>query len=138
MTEFTKPLPHTDQPLTAPYWEGTSKGELKIKKCQSCGSMQFPPREMCKHCHSQDFDWVAASGKASLFTFSPTLTPAHPAFADDAPYAVVIVDLEEGPRMLGMATNVAFEDLQVGMPMQPVFHKVNDDVTLVYWEPAAA
>ena len=136
MTELKKPLPHTDEPLMATYWQATNNGELKVRKCQSCGSLQFPAREMCIHCHTQDFDWVPVSGKAKLFTLSPAITPAYPAFADDSPYTIVIVDLEEGPRMLGWAVNVAAEDLEIGMPMQPVFHKASEEVTLVFWEPA--
>lgn len=137
MTEFKRPLPHTNEPLTAEYWQATNNGELKIRKCQSCGSLQFPPREMCIHCHTQDFDWITVSGNAKLFTLSPSITPSFPAFKDDAPYTIVIVELEEGPRMLGWAANIEADQLEIGMPMQPVFRKVNDDVTLVDWEPAA-
>lgn len=132
MTVLPKPLPDVSNPLTAPFWASTKNGDLKIPKCKSCGNYQFPPREMCAHCQSLEFDWVTSSGEGKLVTYCVINRPPHPAFQDDVPYAIVVVELSEGVRMLG-ASKVPVDELKIGMAMAAEMNKVNEDVTLVNW-----
>jgi len=94
----SKPTPQAS-PETLPFWEGCEAGELRLQRCQSCEKHYFPPRPFCPRCLSTDVVWDGVSGRARLHTYVINHRPA-PGFEDDAPYAVAIVELEEGPRMM--------------------------------------
>lgn len=96
-------------PETLPYWEAANQGELLIQRCRSCEKPFFYPRLACPGCGSKEVVWVRASGRATLHTYLVNHRPA-PGFEDDAPYAIAVVELEEGPRMM---TNI------VGLPNTP-------------------
>ena len=93
-----KPVPRPT-PETAPYWEGAKRGELVIQACRSCSQHYFYPRPACPHCGSADVEWVRASGRGRLHTYVINHRPA-PGFEEDAPYAIAVVELEEGPRLM--------------------------------------
>ena len=94
-----KPDPIAD-PGSAPYWEGLKSGKLLLKSCNACGMMHFYPRELCPHCYSDDLDWKEAKGTGEIYSYTVAHRAAGPAFTDDVPYAVAVVTLDEGPRML--------------------------------------
>jgi uncharacterized OB-fold protein len=96
-------------PETAPYWEGANRGELRIQRCNGCRQYFFYPRAHCPRCSSPDVTWEVASGRATLHTYLINHRPA-PGFEPDAPYAIAVVQLEEGPRLM---TNI------VGIPNTP-------------------
>ncbi len=127
-----KPLPTID-PGTAPYWQALARGKLLLKSCRSCGKPHFYPREVCPHCFSDDLEWVEASGRGEIYSFTVAHRPAGPAFADDVPYVIAIVELAEGPRMMTWILNdpeaVA---IAKAVRLKPV--KVTDEVTLPMFE----
>ena len=109
-------------PETAPYWEAANRGELKIQYCNTCAQHFFYPRAACPRCGSTDVSWVRASGRATLHTYLINHRPA-PGFEEDAPYAIAIVELEEGPRMMTNIVGVANtpEELELDMPLEVRF-----------------
>jgi uncharacterized OB-fold protein len=132
MTE--RPLP-TITPETRHFWEGTRAGELRLQKCGACDSVYFPPRPFCPRCASREVAVFRASGRATLYSYV-IHHRAAPGFVP--PYSIAVVQLEEGPRMM---TNVVDtpqtpEALQLDMPLQVVFQRVNDDITLPLFRPA--
>ena len=134
MAAYDKPLPDVTDPAMAPFWEGTKKHELSVRKCKKCGEYQWPPRVWCSNCHSFDFDWVKVSGKGNLHTYTVVSRAFHPAFLE-VPYGVAIVRLDEGVQMIGKAVGIKPEDLKIGMPMKAAFSDVTEEVTLVNWKP---
>jgi hypothetical protein len=84
---------------------------------------------MCPECNSTDFEWARSGGRGSVFTWTVVARALHPAFAADVPYAPVIVEMEEGPRLLA-TVDCAPEELEVGMPLEVFFEEVTPDVTL--------
>lgn len=93
-------------PETAPFWEGTAVGELLIQRCESCSTHFFYPRLSCPQCGSVNVPWVKASGRARLHSYLITHRPAA-GFEDEGPYAIAVVELEEGPRMMSNIVGVA-------------------------------
>jgi uncharacterized OB-fold protein len=83
-----------------PFWDGVAAEELRLPWCLDCGKAHFPPRPFCPHCWSDSIEWRQASGRGSLYTY--TLVQANPpsAFVDVLPYAIGVIDLEEGVRMM--------------------------------------
>ncbi|MFQ5668578.1 MAG: Zn-ribbon domain-containing OB-fold protein, partial [Candidatus Binatia bacterium] len=93
------PLPSTDDPVDAPFWEATRRGELAVQRCTICGMRRFPPRPMCPACESFDHTWQAMSGKGRVWSFAVPHPPLLPAFEALAPYNVILVELEEDPSI---------------------------------------
>lgn len=135
MFQIEKPLPAINED-TQPYWEGTRQGELRAQRCRSCGHLWLPPAILCPKCLSEDVEWERLSGRGTVYTFIIVHRPAHPAFLDDAPYNVAIIELDEGIRMHSSIVECANEDLLIGMPVEVVFDKINDNVTLPRFRPA--
>jgi len=126
-------LPHP-QPddVTQPFWDGIAAGRLRLQRCRACGRHVFYPRAVCPHCTSGELEWVDASGRGSVYSFS-VVHRAPPGFAADAPYAVALVDLDEGVRMMTRLVDVALDDLAIGQPVEVV---VEGDPALPYFRPA--
>lgn len=83
------------------FYAHLASGELHMQHCNSCGANQMYPRRRCISCYSADLGWQKASGKGKLLTFTVVRAAAPTAFANDLPYALGIVKLEEGPQLLG-------------------------------------
>ena len=128
------PLPEPT-PETEHFWAGTKAGELRLQRCNACQVTYFPPRPFCPQCISREVEVFKASGSATLYSYVINERP-HPAF--DGPYAIAIVQLEEGPRMMTNLVNVEQtpEALVLDMPLQVVFEPITDDISLPYFQPA--
>jgi uncharacterized protein len=132
MTDKPVPVP---TPETQPFWDGCAAGELRIQRCPDCGPY-FYPRPVCPSCGSAAVEWFTASGRATLYSYVINHRAA-PGFADDAPYAIAVVQLEEGPRMM---TNIVGlpatpEALVLDMPLQITFEP-RGNVSLPQFKPA--
>lgn len=117
------------------FWEGTQQGKLWIQECPECGHRQFYPRNICTACGASP-DWLEASGRGTLYTFSIVRQYLLPPFKDMLPYVTAMVDLEEGVRMLTNLVDCDLEAVKIGMPLQVKFVKARDDLTVPYWRPA--
>jgi uncharacterized OB-fold protein len=125
-----------EHPIPAPtlhpdnegYWEGVKRQELLLQQCKACGNWLHPPRPMCPQCRSLDRAWVPSKGKGTVYTWVVYPESPHPGFK--APYAVVVVELEEGVRLVSNLVGVAPEDVFIGMPVEVVFDQVAEEVVL--------
>ncbi len=120
--ETQKPVPET-QPWSERFWEGTKEGKLLIQVCKDCKSRIFYPRKYCPECWSGNLDWMQASGRARIFTFSTAYGMVEPKFMDELPYTIAYVDLEEGVRMMTRIVECRPEDLRFGMEVEVLFHE---------------
>jgi uncharacterized protein len=93
------PRPERDA-LNSPYWEALERGELTYQSCVSCGHHWLPARSECPDCLSDNWRWERASGGAKLISWVVYHMAYHPAFEERLPYAVAIVELDEGPRLI--------------------------------------
>jgi len=116
---------------TAYFWEGTAVGELRIQKCNACGELRHPPGPMCPTCHAHDRGYVVASGKGTVFSFLVHHAPQLPGKA--LPATLALIELEEGLRMIGEVQG-GREDIAIGAPVQVVYEKIDDELTLAQWE----
>ena len=134
MTAMRFDLPQPDLE-TQPFWDATREGRLLIKHCNACGEYHFYPRPFCPKCWSDDVEWVEASGRATLYTWSVVHRNDLPPFGERVPYVAAVVDLAEGPRMMTNVVDCEFDALAVGMDLEAVFHPISDDVTIVQFRP---
>jgi uncharacterized protein len=85
--------------FTQPFWQGLDEGRLLSMRCKSCGQQSFPPRNLCRGCWSTSLEWVELSTGGKLYSFT-RIHVAPQAFRSDAPYAIGIIDLDNGPRLM--------------------------------------
>lgn len=138
-------LPDIDDPDAAPFWQGAARGELLFQRCADCGSGRFRPRPFCPRCASGRFDWVAAGGGGTVWSWVVVHPPTLPAFAALAPYPVGVVALDEDPqlRMVGnivvdanaAINSVPLEKLRIGLPLRVAFRRVNEEIWMPCWVP---
>ena len=129
-----KPIP-TPTLETAPYWESCRRHQLRIQQCSNCMSYQFFPRIYCSKCFSEEIEWVDASGRAKVLSFTVVRHPVSPAYAAKIPYVVGLVTLEEGPQMMTNIVECAPEEVWIGMPVEVVFEDWNDQISIPQFRP---
>ena len=114
-------------PETQPFWDGCAAGELRIQRCMDCAKPYFYPRPVCPACSSVAVEWFTASGRATLYSYVINHRPA-PGFEPDGPYAIAVVQLEEGPRMMTNLTGIPNtpDDLVLDMPLWVTFCQRGD------------
>jgi hypothetical protein len=111
-------------PTPSRYWrEIPQRYRLEAGKCLNCGYIAFPPRLVCPRCQSRKFETIILPDTGKILTYTIIRVPPHP-FADQAPYAVGIVELEDHVRLMGQIVDCPFEDLKIGKRMKIEFRKV--------------
>lgn len=112
---------------STPFWEAVRAHRLDLQRCSDCGRYRMPPRPMCAHCRSQASEWVTASGRGRVHSWVTYHESPHPAF--EAPYSVLLVDLDEGVRVVSSPVGIAPEELEIGLPVSVEFEDVDDNLT---------
>ncbi len=134
---MTTPLPAPRiGPDGAAFWQGANRGELLLQRCTDCGRARYFPSLVCPDCGSDAAEWVAASGRGSVYSFTIVHRAPSQAFRGRVPYVIALVDLDEGPRMManiigddalsvavGDPVTVDFETAENGQAV-PQFRKV--------------
>ena len=136
MAEWKKPLP-TASGETRPYWDACRRGELLIQKCDACGEYQFYPRGICANCWTTGIAWVRASGRGTVWAFTVTQQNRTPGFADDVPYTLALVELEEGVKMFTNIVECDPKTVSIGMAVEVTFVRATDAITIPYFKPVA-
>ncbi len=130
--EYLKPLPEPSID-SQPFWDGLKDHRIMLQKCSDCSTVRHYPRPMCGECHSMECDWVEASGKGTVYSWTETHHPFHFGFKAETPYILATVTLAEGVRMQTKLLDAKVEDLKVGMPVEAVLVQETPDLVLPYF-----
>jgi uncharacterized protein len=120
--------------LNAEFYAYLARGELRLQRCAACRAWQHPPRHRCTHCGSHDVTWELASGRGRLFSWTVTHRPVDPAFTP--PYVIVIVELDEGPRVVANVRDLEPSELVLDLPVVVEIEHMSDTVGLLSFRPA--
>lgn len=120
------------------FWSATKRRELVLPWCTSCEKAFWYPRPVCPRCLRPDIDWRQASGRGAVYAVSVMHRPAHPGMAGRVPYAVALVDLDEGIRMLTNVVDVDADNVRVGMEVALTWEPMSDGRNLPVFAPAGA
>ena len=129
----SKPLPQVDEE-NAPYWEYCKKHELRLQKCTQCGHIRARISTVCPKCNSTEHEWAKMSGKGKVFSYIIYHRAFHPAYANEIPYNVAIIELEEGPRMQSNV-DCGIDEIKIEMPVEVYFEDTSDDISLPKFRP---
>ncbi|MEV6340483.1 OB-fold domain-containing protein [Nocardia vinacea] len=105
---------------SAEFFEAAADDRLLIRKCLDCGHLLGPESRACA-CGSSDLEWHNASGSAALVSWSVVHHPPHPAFAEQVPFPIGLIELVEGPWINARIVGVELDQLRVGLPLHAVF-----------------
>ena len=127
-------------PVTTEYWDATLRGELLIQRCPACGHAQHYPRAVCVEC-GETPEWERSSRRGTVHTFTVIRQNHAKPFRDLLPYVVAMVELDEGPMLMGNVVGCEIDDVAIGMPVSVAFDTVADDDgnpthALPYWRPS--
>ena len=128
-TAYKRPLPRR-RGMAGEFYEYCKKHELRFQRCTDCGTWRHVPRDMCAKCGSFNWAWAQSSGKGKLFSWTTVMQPMLPQFADRVPYSPVVVEMDEGVRILSELVDVSNEELRLGLPVEVAFDDVTPEVTL--------
>jgi uncharacterized OB-fold protein len=135
MNDWYLPLVDTE---SQPFWAAAREGRLMIMHCRACDRPYFYPRRYCPRCWSDDTEWRQATGRGKVHTYSVVHQNPAPPFSGWCPYAVLLVDLDEGVRMMAnwdRSTDLA--QLAVGLPVEVTFEAITGTISLPRFRPAA-
>ena len=136
-------LPDVHHEESAPFWAACAAGELRVQACAACGQRRMPPRPMCPACRSFEDRWDVMSGRGRVWSLAIPHRPLLPDYAEQAPYNVVLVELDDDPtiRLVGNVVahagaplnSVDPHGIAIGDPVHVVFSRIADDVWLPQW-----
>jgi uncharacterized OB-fold protein len=110
------------------FWEGVERQELVFQRCKDCGTWAHPPRPLCPSCHSLEKEWAPSKGKGKIHSWVTYRESPHPGFK--APYSVVLVELEDGLRLISNLVDTDPDGISIGMPVEVIFEEIAEGVTL--------
>lgn len=135
--EYDRPLPFPTAD-TQPFWDSVKQHSMQLPFCKSCNEFFYYPRAFCPKDFNWDIEYRPVSGKGTVYAFSICYRGQAEGWWDKAPYTVVTVQLDEGPRMISNLVNVEHDpaNIKVGMPVKVTYSDVTAEMTLPHFEPA--
>ena len=134
MAEEPKLIPQVTSELK-PFFDAAREHKLAVQKCDNCGALRFPPAPLCLACDSYKASWVPVSGRGEVFSFTIMHRAYHPAIK--VPYTLAVIELKEGVKITSNVIDIEPSKVKCGMPVEVVFEKLSDEVTLPKFRPAA-
>lgn len=137
MFDYDKPLPQPDAD-SRPFWEGCKDHELRAQRCCGCARFRWPPQAFCPECYSWQSEWQALGDTGTVASFVVVHYVSIPAFANDVPYVIAHIAMDDTEGRVVLISNVIgchWQDVRVGMAVQAVYDDVTPTVTLAKFRP---
>lgn len=120
--------------LNAELYAHWARGELRLQRCADCSTWRHPPRFLCANCGSSQFTWELTASRGHMYSWTITHRAVDPAF--EPPYAIVVVELDEGPRLVGNLVGLDPAALELDLPVLVELEVVSDTIALLNFRPA--
>jgi uncharacterized OB-fold protein len=115
-------------PETLPFWEGAAAGQLRYQECTLCGAVQLLPRGVCAACHGDALEWRRSAGRGRILSHTTVHRAPTPAFRDAVPYVILLVDMDEGFRLMVNLAGGEQPGLAIGAPVDIGFITVDGGI----------
>lgn len=120
---MTRPLPRATAE-TKPFWDGCAQGVVRYQSCTRCDTVQFIPRARCVACQSCELAWRDSAGYGHVLSYTTVHRAPTPAFREDAPYVIALIDMEEGFRLMTNVAGASAAPLAIGARVRIGFRNV--------------
>ena len=137
MSQTEKPAPLLASELDSQFWAHCGNRRLCFQRCNACDRWRHLPRHLCAHCGSSAWRWEQSAGRGSIYSWTVVHLPIHPAFAADVPYAVGIIELDEGVRMVSAIRGLDLRAIELGYPVEVCFDAPPGAPLLPWFRPRA-
>ena len=130
-------LPTPEPPITPEteqFWDATCEDVLLLTLCSDCGDTFHYPRARCPHCASSDTEWINASGRGTIYSYTVTRKTGGE-YANATPFVLAYVELDEGPRIMTNIVDHDLNDIEVGQRVKVRFHEIDEDHRLPRFTP---
>ncbi len=127
-----RPLP-TPSSLSRPFWDATREHRLIRPHCPTCGKSFFVPQVACPGCLAEDWEWLESSGRGAVYSYTVCHRAPVPGF--ETPYAIAIVDLEEGWQMMSNLIDAEPGEIQIGQAVEVEWLDLTPEITLPVFAP---
>ncbi|MEP7273272.1 MAG: Zn-ribbon domain-containing OB-fold protein [Acidobacteriota bacterium] len=134
MNDNQRPLPKPDRDSEY-YWAAARRHELVFQQCDECALFRFYPRLVCPSCMSTDYHWRESTGRGTVYSYTVIHRAPTPAFREQVPYVLALIDLEEGVRMMSNVVGCDVGEVSIGMPVRVTFEDVSDEISLPKFTP---
>ena len=122
-------------PEEKPFWDGAKQRRLVLQKCSDCANVWYPIGPACPACFSMKFEWSEMSGRGELHNYVVYHKAWTPWLEKQVPYAVIQVELEEGPRLTTNLLECDIAHIKIGMPVEATYQDITEEITLVQFRP---
>ena len=129
------PAPQPKNPLDIEFWEHCNNGTLSFQRCSSCQTWRHLPRIMCANCGSTDWEWRSSAGRGELYSWTICYQAMSPEFKDAVPFAIVMVEMEEGVRVISSVKDMDFSEFALGLPVQATLEPLANGGKLLFFKP---
>ena len=121
---MNRPLPRPTAD-TRHFWDGGAAGELRYQVCARCGCVQLMPRSLCSSCQHTQLTWKVSSGHGRILSHTTVYRAPTPAFREEVPYVIALVDLDEGFRLMVNVKGGASSGVAIGRAVRIGFREVD-------------
>ncbi|MET7841374.1 Zn-ribbon domain-containing OB-fold protein [Streptomyces sp. NPDC005356] len=129
---MSRPVPVPTE-LTEPFWAAARQGKLVVPQCSDCGLRFFVPEPACPGCLSRSWTYQPSSGSGTVYSVTVVHRAPGPGF--EVPFALAVVDLDDGATMLSHVVGTDPEQVAIGMRVSVDFRALTDEITLPYFTP---
>lgn len=121
-----------------PFWDWLRAKDFRLQYCDGCGKFRFPPYPSCPHCGELGGTWKPVSGRGAIYSWIVVHRSPLRDYQEDAPYVIALVELEEGPRIVGRLMGTDPEDVRAGLPVVAQYVDTDEKVTLLAFQREAS
>jgi uncharacterized OB-fold protein len=121
--------------LNADFYRHLARGQIHFQRCAGCSAVHHPPRYRCASCGSADYRWVASTGRGRVFSWTVTHRPVDPGWANEIPYATLIVEMDEGVRVVGALRGLAPAKLALDQRVMAEIETVSEAFAFIHFRP---
>ncbi|MEU1271836.1 OB-fold domain-containing protein [Streptomyces sp. NPDC005799] len=129
---MSRPVPVPTQ-LSRPFWEAARRGELVVPQCPTCGLRFFVPEPACPGCMARDWRYAPSAGRGTVYSVTVVHRAPGPGF--DTPFALAVIDLDDGAALLAHVDAGDPGDVVIGLRVRVDFRALTDEITLPYFVP---
>ena len=134
-TPYNKPLPEPTA-VSQPFWDAAKEHRLVLQRSKKTGKFVYYPRNVSPFGPNDELEWQEVSGRGTVYSYTVARRPTAPQWANDGPYVIAIVELEEGPHLTANILGCGPDEVRIGMAVMASFEDVTAEVTLVQFRPA--
>jgi uncharacterized OB-fold protein len=131
IADWPGPWPQTD-PISEHYFRACADGSLLVEQCPVCAHIQHFPRGICVRCGASP-RWLASPGRGTIYSYTVVRQMGVAPFSAHVPYVVALIELDEGPRLIGNIVDCDVDSVRIGATVGAIIHRMSPQIGIPQW-----